>query len=198
MADINLSSGAGKTVFAQLYDSGTPVGPEILLTEIGQLGEYYGDVEPGTDPGKYVVVFLSDGAKLTSGMLEWDGEKEITLASVENTIPLAEEIAAAVEVAILTEGDGRAVLQAIADKIGNENLSAAAVASAVWTAESRTLTSPAAPTLAEIEASAVLAKQAAIEALPQVGDIVDANIVKVNDIYVEGVGSQANPWGPVP
>lgn len=47
--------------------------------------------------------------------------------------PAATEIAAAVEVAILAEGDGRAVLQAIADKIGNENLSAATVASAVRT-----------------------------------------------------------------
>jgi hypothetical protein len=47
--------------------------------------------------------------------------------------PTATAIATAVEVAIITENDGNAVLQAIADKIGNENLSAAAVASAVRT-----------------------------------------------------------------
>jgi hypothetical protein len=121
MADINLSSGAGKTVFAQLYDSGTPVGPEILLTEIGQLGEYYGDVEPGTDPGKYVVVFLSDGAKLTSGTIEWDGEKEITLASIGDPLQANDLRLDNIDAAIST----RSTLTAID----------------VWSAATRTLTS---------------------------------------------------------
>lgn len=36
-----------------------------------------------------------------------------------------------------------------------------------------------------------------IDALPQLGDVVDANIVKVNDINVDGAGTKTDPWGPV-
>jgi hypothetical protein len=54
-------------------------------------------------------------------------------------------------------------------------------------------------TLAQIEASTVLAKQASLEALGtpmQSGAVVDANIVKVNDVGVDGTGTEADPWGP--
>jgi hypothetical protein len=37
----------------------------------------------------------------------------------------------------------------------------------------------------------------AIDALPQPGDVFDANIVKVNDIFIDGVGTQSDPFGPV-
>jgi hypothetical protein len=47
--------------------------------------------------------------------------------------PTAAAIATQVELSILTEGDGQAVLQAIADKIGNENVSAAVIAAQVRT-----------------------------------------------------------------
>ncbi len=41
------------------------------------------------------------------------------------------------------------------------------------------------------------ALQALVNALPQAGDIVDANIVKVNGVGVDGTGSESDPWGPV-
>jgi hypothetical protein len=65
------------------------------------------------------------------------------------------------------------------------------------------------PTLAQIEGSTVLAKeatladkasQASVTALGtpmQAGEVVDANIVKVNDVFIDGVGTQADPFGPV-
>lgn len=60
------------------------------------------------------------------------------------------------------------------------------------------------PTLAQMEASTIIAKEVTVgaltvlvQALPQTGDVLDANIVKVNDIFVDGVGSQNDPWGPV-
>jgi hypothetical protein len=56
--------------------------------------------------------------------------------------PTAQAIATQVELAVLDDGDGRTLLQAIADKIGNENLSAATVAAAVWAASGRTLSAP--------------------------------------------------------
>jgi hypothetical protein len=45
--------------------------------------------------------------------------------------PTASEIATQVELAIINEDDGQAVLQAIADQIANENISATAIATAV-------------------------------------------------------------------
>jgi hypothetical protein len=65
------------------------------------------------------------------------------------------------------------------------------------------------PTLVQIEASTVLAKeatlaskssQASVTALGnpiQAGAVVDANIIKVNDVFVDGSGTKADPWGPV-
>jgi hypothetical protein len=65
------------------------------------------------------------------------------------------------------------------------------------------------PTLAQIEGSTILAKeatladkasQASVTALGtpmQAGEVVDANIVKVNDVFIDGVGTQADPFGPV-
>jgi hypothetical protein len=47
--------------------------------------------------------------------------------------PTAAAIATQVEVAIIADGDGQAVLQAIADKIGNENVSATVIAAQVRT-----------------------------------------------------------------
>jgi hypothetical protein len=45
--------------------------------------------------------------------------------------------------------------------------------------------------------SQVVALQALVSDLPQVGDVMNANIVKVNDVAVEGTGTASDPWGPV-
>jgi hypothetical protein len=59
------------------------------------------------------------------------------------------------------------------------------------------------PTLTEIEASTVLAKDAAVQELAeqvgtpaQAGAMVEANMVQVNGVAVAGTGSDADPWGP--
>jgi hypothetical protein len=42
--------------------------------------------------------------------------------------------------------------------------------------------------------------QNAVDALGtpiQVGDVVDSNIIKVNDIFVDGTGTRTDPWGPI-
>lgn len=52
----------------------------------------------------------------------------------------------------------------------------------------------------EYDAAKTAASQASVDALGtplQAGDVVDANIVKVNDIFVDGVGSKTDPWGPI-
>ena len=65
------------------------------------------------------------------------------------------------------------------------------------------------PTLGQIEGSTVLAKestlstkasQASVTVLGtpmQAGEVVDANIIKVNDVLIDGAGTQADPFGPV-
>jgi hypothetical protein len=49
------------------------------------------------------------------------------------------------------------------------------------------------------DAAKSAATQASVDALGeplQVGDVVDANIVKVNNVGVDGTGTEADPWGP--
>ena len=64
----------------------------------------------------------------------------------------------------------------------------AALANAVWTNVSRTLTSGDAPTPEEITASIMSALQAAT---------IPVDIAKVNGEVLKGTGTEANPWGPV-
>jgi len=59
-----------------------------------------------------------------------------------------------------------------------------ALGAAVWASVTRTLTSDAAPTTADIVAAIEVA-------------IVPVNIVKVNSVSVDGVGTELDPWGPV-
>jgi len=66
------------------------------------------------------------------------------LTEVDMTTASADALAGRIELALLNEGDGNAVLQAIADAIANDwiagDASPVAIASAVWAAASRTLT----------------------------------------------------------
>jgi len=224
MFDISLSAPAGMQVTAKLYAGEVQVGGSIAMQEVTGLGEYFASVPANTPRNKYVVVFFEGLKKLTSGLLFWDGEKEVnpltlevevdltevldavgtplqagdytapdnqsiasikakvdtlqntdvsglptlgqieasTVLAKESTLaaigtplqaadytapPAAEEIAAQVELAILNDDDGKAVLQAIADKIGNENVSATVIA--------QTVRQEISPELAEISQLAV-------------------------------------------
>lgn len=98
------------------------------MTEIGPTNDgrfWYGYDYTGT-PGAEYQISVDAGATVTDSELRF-----VNFWAQEEYTPT--DIATQVETAIITEGDGQAVLQAIADKIGNENLSAAAVASAVRT-----------------------------------------------------------------
>lgn len=98
------------------------------MTEIGPTNDgrfWYGYDFTGT-PGAEYQISVDAGATVTDSELRF-----VNFWAQEEYTPT--DIATQVETAIITEGDGQAVLQAIADKIGNENLSAAAVASAVRT-----------------------------------------------------------------
>jgi len=183
------------------------------------------------------------------------------LTSAERTA-----IATAVEAALLNESDGQAILEAIVNAIGNSNVDEIALVAAIRADMERAGGMlDAVPTLAEINASTVLAKEATvatrasqtsvdaiptnpvlstdarisnldaavssrlptsgytappssndnaaavrvnlttelgrINALPTLAEIaattIDANIVKVNGVTVDGTGVEGDEWGPV-
>lgn len=77
MADLTLSASNGMTPTLRLYLNAAVVGGAISMTEIGTTGEFYADVPSGTAAGEYLVVFYNGTNKLTSGILQWDGTKEV-------------------------------------------------------------------------------------------------------------------------
>lgn len=85
MAGLHLSAYPSMKVVARIYRDATAVGADIPMTEIEGIGEYYANVPSGLAEGKYLVVFLSDGSKIASGILAWDGTEEIDLAHIEKT-----------------------------------------------------------------------------------------------------------------
>jgi hypothetical protein len=86
MADITLSAITGITPTVQLYLEETAVGTPITMTQIGTTGEYYCNMPADSYAGTYLVVFNNGSEKLTSGVLFWDGEKEITVGSIPETV----------------------------------------------------------------------------------------------------------------
>lgn len=96
------------------------------MTELGPTNDgrfWYGYDFTGTAGAEYLIQ-VDAGAAVTDSELRF-----VSFWAQEEYTPT--DIATQVETAIITEGDGQAVLQAIADKIGNENVSAATIASAV-------------------------------------------------------------------
>jgi len=94
------------------------------MTELGPTNDgrfWYGYNFQGT-PGLEYQITVDAGATVTDSELRY-----VNFWEFEDYTP------ADIEAAIITDGDGNAVLQAIADKIGNENVSASTIASAVRT-----------------------------------------------------------------
>ncbi|MEO0343030.1 MAG: hypothetical protein AAF198_06290 [Pseudomonadota bacterium] len=87
----------------------------------------------------------------------------LSSADVTAAVPTTAEI----EAALLNEGDGQQLIDAIVLAIGNENVTAATIAAAVWATASRTLT-----------------------------ETTDSNLVSVNGVVVDGAGTEADPFGP--
>lgn len=81
MADLYFSGRVGQTITAKLYANGATLGADIAMTEIEGTGEYTGSVPAGTPAGQYLVVFFAGPRKLASGVLAWDGSKEITIST---------------------------------------------------------------------------------------------------------------------
>lgn len=78
---IYLSSTTGRTVTAQAYQGASTVGASFSLAEIGSTGLYFA-AYPSLSAGEYLIAFSASGAVIGSGVLVWDGTKEITPADV--------------------------------------------------------------------------------------------------------------------
>ena len=86
-------SRTGLTVTAVLILDNAAVGSPISCPESGALpGHYSGDM-PSVAEAVYGVRFLSDGAQVGTGVIDWDGTKERSLADVEAYIrPMAKQL----------------------------------------------------------------------------------------------------------
>lgn len=94
MTSINLSAKPGIQPTAQLYAQGLPTGPALPMSEVAGTGEYTADPAPGTPAGQYLVVFFEGTRKLASGVLEWDGEREVQCASQTSLTAVATAVQA--------------------------------------------------------------------------------------------------------
>lgn len=90
MADIYLSAMTGLSPTAQLYLNEIATGSPVAMTEIPSTGEYYGSVPGGTAAGKYLVILTNGSTKLGSGVLIWDGTKEIVHADLAGVATAAQ------------------------------------------------------------------------------------------------------------
>lgn len=69
----------GKTVVGKVYDaSGTQVGSDITMTEVGSTGIFRGDM-PTAAKGSYGVRFIFNDIIAAQGEIFWDGNNEVTI-----------------------------------------------------------------------------------------------------------------------
>ena len=120
----------------------------------------------GTD-GAATTAGDASAAQQTAILSAISALNDLSAADVTAAVPTAAQIATAVEAAIINEGDGQQVIDAIVQAIGNENVTAATIAAAVWSNVTRSLT-----------------------------ETTDANIVEVTGQPISGAGTKADPWGP--
>lgn len=79
MADeIYINAVQGLVVTLQLYQGSSTVGSPFSAIEIGATGIYVASVPGGVALGIYMVLAMAGDERLGSGLLYWNGEKEVT------------------------------------------------------------------------------------------------------------------------
>lgn len=184
--EIRATAFAGLAVTAQLMAGATPVGAPIALTE-PQPGYYLGSVPGGTAAGAYAVLVKNGTTVLGAAPMQWDGTAEVLPATPGAAMALTSgertTLSAQIEAALLADGDGQAFVNAIVAAIGNVNVNQAVFVAAIRADLERTGgLLDVLPTLTEIEASAILAKQAQVTAIKAKTDLLPAAPAAVGDI----------------
>ena len=129
-----------------------------------------------TDVGTFGYLLQDTDTVVNSTSTAISALNDLSSADVTAAVPTTAQI----EAALLNEGDGQQLIDAIVQAIGNENITAATIAAEVR--------SNLATELARIDADVSSA---------QTPSEIDANIVKVNNVPVDGAGTESDPFGPV-
>ena len=82
---------SGLTIVARVYDSaGAQVGSDVSCSEVGSLAIYVGSM-PSASSGQYGVRFFagSETTPRATGLIDWNGSSEVTLAALESALPAA-------------------------------------------------------------------------------------------------------------
>jgi hypothetical protein len=86
--ELNIALSTGLTVTAQAYTAGAASGSAITLSEVGSSGFYSGNMTGSA--GTYQLVFLSGGATVGTGQINWSGTAEIPFSTLTTAdIPTA-------------------------------------------------------------------------------------------------------------
>lgn len=192
----------GLTIVADLVQGATTIQSAVAMAERGATGHYYGDF-PAVAAGAYDIFYRAGSTIKSVERIWWDGLKErfenLTSSLLSNiadavwsatTRALTDkagfelsaqqetDLAVTIETALLNEGDGQALLQAIIDKINNDldisGVELAAISSAIRT--------ELAPELARLDVNV-----SSRSSFDSATDEVNANIVKVTDTAVTDV-----------
>jgi hypothetical protein len=171
------SSDTGLTVIARVYDNtGTLVGSDVTTAEVGSLAIYQGDM-PTAGAGSYAVRFFNGTTMLGQGIIQWDGSAEVTEQTLNAQVTALNDFDPASDtVARVTLVD---TTTANTDMRGTDG--------ANTTAPDDTAVLNAISGLNDLSSADVTA------AIPSE---IDANIIKVNNVTIDGVGTKDNPFGP--
>ena len=86
--ELNIALSTGLTVTAQAYTAGAASGSAISLSEDGSSGFYTGNMTGSA--GTYQLVFVSGGATVGTGQINWSGTAEIPFSTLTTAdIPTA-------------------------------------------------------------------------------------------------------------
>jgi hypothetical protein len=77
--ELNIALSTGLTVTAQPYTAGAASGSAINLSEVSTSGFYTGNMTGAS--GTYQLVFLSGGATVGTGQINWSGTAELPLST---------------------------------------------------------------------------------------------------------------------
>jgi hypothetical protein len=201
----------GLSLQVRIMQGATPVGAVLNMTESAQAGYYTVATPGGLADGAYQLLLICGGqvigqsagivrsavfvdsavlpdiapavrTNLTTELSRMDVAVS-TRAAPGAAMTLTPAERAAIEAQLLNEGDSQAFVNAIVAAIGNVNVNSA-VLIALMRADFERAGGPLdlLPTLTEIEASAILAKQAQVNAIKAKTDLLPAAPAAVGDI----------------
>jgi len=106
---------SGKTVIARVYDdSGTQVGGDVSMAEVGTLAIYQGDM-PAAAAGVYSARFFEGTDLLGNGPIYWDGSAEVDLIALNTAVGAI--WSGTLEGALTRDQAMRLILSAVAGKV---------------------------------------------------------------------------------